>query len=309
MKVTIKEPCDADWNKMKIGMISRHCELCNKSVMDFTKMTREEILLYLFNNNKKSTCARMYGGQIDFHHQELEAIIEGTRRQQGNKAFLVLSFATLALMSCETETGVTPTVIQELGEIELVHPVDSVSEKDSSQVEEKVVPKTDSSEVEKKAKSYTPKRGEVAILTGDVEAFPGLIEVPAHLENHSMGAVIPGEELMGDTLLTEVEQVFSIAEVMPEFPGGTDSLLSYLSSHIQYPKKAQRMGMEGRVYVQFIVEKDGTITEPIVLKGVDESLDKEALRVVKSMPNWIPGKNRGEEVRTKFVIPVKYQLK
>ena len=96
---------------------------------------------------------------------------------------------------------------------------------------------------------------------------------------------------------------------MPEYIGGMDSLMSYLSSNILYPKKAQKAEIEGRVFIRFIVEKDGTITNAELLKGVDESMDNEALRVIKNMPNWFPGKNNGRVVRTKFVIPVRFQLK
>ena len=88
----------------------------------------------------------------------------------------------------------------------------------------------------------------------------------------------------------EEEKIFDVVEQMPDFPGGMSALMNYLSKHIKYPVVAEENGIQGRVIVTFVVEKNGSITDVQVIKSVDPSLDKEAVRVVKSMPNWIPGK-------------------
>ena len=106
----------------------------------------------------------------------------------------------------------------------------------------------------------------------------------------------------------EPEKVFDMVEQMPTFPGGNTELMKYLSEHIKYPVMAQENGTEGRVIVQFVVEKDGTIAEAHVARGVDPYLDKEALRVVQSMPRWIPGKQNGKAVRVKYTVPVMFKL-
>ena len=95
---------------------------------------------------------------------------------------------------------------------------------------------------------------------------------------------------------------------MPQFPGGQSALFDYLSSHIKYPVVAEENGVQGRVIVTFVVERDGSITDTKVAKSVDPSLDREAMRVVRTMPNWIPGKQNGSAVRVKFTVPVTFRL-
>ena len=106
----------------------------------------------------------------------------------------------------------------------------------------------------------------------------------------------------------EESKVFDVVEQMPSFPGGQAALMQWLSSNISYPVIAAENGVQGRVIVQFVVEKDGSITDVQVVKSVDPSLDKEAARVVKAMPKWIPGKQNGAEVRVKYTVPVTFKL-
>lgn len=106
----------------------------------------------------------------------------------------------------------------------------------------------------------------------------------------------------------EQDKVFEVVEQMPTYPGGQDALFEYLSKHIKYPVIAEENGIQGRVIVTFVVEKDGSITDINVVKSVDPSLDKEAKRVIGSMPHWIPGKQNGSSVRVKFTVPVTFRL-
>ena len=107
----------------------------------------------------------------------------------------------------------------------------------------------------------------------------------------------------------EEEVVFVVVESMPEFPGGQQALFKYLSENVKYPVIAQENGIQGRVICQFVVNKDGSIVDvEVVRSGGDPSLDKEAIRVIKSMPNWKPGKQRGKAVRVKYTVPVNFKL-
>ena len=106
----------------------------------------------------------------------------------------------------------------------------------------------------------------------------------------------------------EENKVFDIVEQQPLFPGGPAALIKYLSENTKYPVVAQENGVQGRVTVQFVVEKDGSISDVHVLRGVDPSLDKEAVRVVKSMPRWTPGKQNGITVRVNYRVPVLFRL-
>ena len=103
-------------------------------------------------------------------------------------------------------------------------------------------------------------------------------------------------------------EIFQVVEQMPEFPGGMQALMAYLSKNIKYPSVAQDNGIQGRVFISFVVNKDGSIVDPEVIKSVDAALDKEAMRVVKAMPKWNPGKQRGKPVRVKYTVPVLFRL-
>ena len=106
----------------------------------------------------------------------------------------------------------------------------------------------------------------------------------------------------------EEEEIFMVVEDQPEFPGGTAALLEYLRKNIKYPAICRENNIQGRVLVTFIVNKDGAIVEPEVVKSVNPSLDKEALRVISGMPNWKPGSQRGKPVRVKYTVPVNFRL-
>ena len=107
----------------------------------------------------------------------------------------------------------------------------------------------------------------------------------------------------------EEEVVFVVVETMPEFPGGQQALFKYLSENVKYPVIAQENGIQGRVICQFVVNKDGSIVDvEVVRSGGDAPLDKEAVRVIKSMPKWKPGKQRGKAVRVKYTVPVNFRL-
>ena len=105
------------------------------------------------------------------------------------------------------------------------------------------------------------------------------------------------------------DKVYDIVEVMPQYPGGMPELMQYLAKNIKYPVQAQKKGIEGRVTVRFIVEKDGSISNVTVVRHIHPLLDKEAVRVIKAMPKWSPGMLNGKPVRVKFNIPVAFRLK
>ena len=104
------------------------------------------------------------------------------------------------------------------------------------------------------------------------------------------------------------QQIFQVVEENPEFPGGMKECMKFLSNNIKYPQISQENGVQGRVIVQFVVNADGTIVDPVVVRGVDPYLDKEALRVIKHMPKWKPGKQRGKAVRVRYTQPVLFRL-
>jgi protein TonB len=110
------------------------------------------------------------------------------------------------------------------------------------------------------------------------------------------------------TVEAEGDSVYLAADEMAQYPGGMDALVAFLSKNVQYPTLARRQGDQGSVFVSFVVEKSGTISQINIVKGISDELDQESIRIVKLFPAWIPGKKDGRVVRTRFVLPIKYKL-
>lgn len=107
---------------------------------------------------------------------------------------------------------------------------------------------------------------------------------------------------------TKKEMVYDMPEQMPQFPGGADAMEHFIKANLKYPTAAKEKNIQGKVYVSFIVEKDGSISEVVVRRGVHPLLDDEAVRVIKMMPNWKPGSMRGRKVRVRHTIPITFVL-
>lgn len=129
------------------------------------------------------------------------------------------------------------------------------------------------------------------------------------IETDSLGNIflVQKKEEMPNTL-TGDEQIFFIVEEMPEFPGGEQALRKFIANNIEYPVSAQENGIQGKVYVTFVVDKNGEVANARIARGVDPSLDQEALRVVNSLPKWIPGKQRGQNVNVSYTVPINFAL-
>lgn len=105
------------------------------------------------------------------------------------------------------------------------------------------------------------------------------------------------------------QKVFDIVEQMPEYPGGQAALFEFISKNVKYPDDAVKKKVEGKVFVTFVVDTDGKITDVSLMRKVFPSLDAEAVRVISAMPNWIPGKQKGQVVRVKYTVPIMFRLK
>lgn len=151
------------------------------------------------------------------------------------------------------------------------------------------------------------------IVENDEEIVEEKIETSESTTEAISGPVaqVSGPVATGPVVTEEASdegEIFQVVEQMPEFPGGMQALMAYLSKNIKYPSVAQDNGIQGRVFVSFVVNKDGSIVDPEVIKSVDAALDKEAMRVIKAMPKWNPGKQRGKPVRVKYTVPVLFRL-
>jgi len=292
MKVQIDKPCNEDWNSMKIGLVSRHCDSCEKAVFDFTDKTKEEILTFLIQNQNKSVCGRFKKSQIDFHHEELEVIIEGLKTQKNNKyAFAILSLACLAMASCSDDDIDNNSALGELKADTTINQLIDTTQGLSSFSDTLPTCETEKRKHQKGlALDFESKKH----FDGDV--IEDLITV---------GIVIPPDEMKGS------DEILTLVEVMPEFPGGMDSLFSFLGANIVYPKWEKKNNIQGKVYVNFVIEKDGAVNDIKILRSVEGSknFDAEVIRVMKLMPKWIPGKQKGEVVAVQYNLAIKFSLK
>ena len=156
-----------------------------------------------------------------------------------------------------------------------------------------------------------PQPVEVPKQTTQVEIVQDDVEV----EDIEINADVQQDEVIEEYVAPEVveeevveQEIFKIVEEMPAFPGGEAKLMEYVAKNVKYPQIARETGVQGRVYVNFVVEPDGSVSNVSVLRGIGGGCDEEAIRVVKSMPKWKPGKQRGKAVRVSYMLPVNFKL-
>ncbi len=149
--------------------------------------------------------------------------------------------------------------------------------------------------------------------------LPEIVEVPDEEEIEEeieveLDVEVTEETVVEDIVFEEapeeevVDEIFDIVEDQPEFPGGIGAFYKYVGQNMKYPKQARRMGIEGKVYVQFIVDKDGSVTNVRAVKGIGAGCDEEAERVLKSSPKFKPGKQRGRPVKVRMMMPIIFKL-
>jgi len=154
-----------------------------------------------------------------------------------------------------------------------------------------------------------PPAPEVVEVLNVVENNVEVASVNINTEDDKNKEVVISAPVTSAPITEEEDQVvFQVVEKMPSFPGGDAALFKFLGDNVKYPVIAQENGVQGRVICQFVVNKDGSIVDVEVVRSVDPSLDKEAIRVIKSMPKWSPGQQRGKPVRVKYTLPVNFKL-
>ena len=145
---------------------------------------------------------------------------------------------------------------------------------------------------------------QLEIVQDDVEVDD--IEINAEVEQNEVIEEYVAPEVVEEEVVEQ--EIFKIVEEMPAFPGGEAKLMEYVAKNVKYPQIARETGVQGRVYVNFVVEPDGSVSNVSVLRGIGGGCDEEAVRVVKNMPKWKPGKQRGKAVRVSYMLPVNFKL-
>ena len=174
------------------------------------------------------------------------------------------------------------------------------------EAEEEIMPITRQEEVKPPPPPPPPKVADVLnIVEDDVELDEELDIEDTEMDDETE---IDFSDLAMDEEESEDAPVFFIVEDMPEFPGGEAALRKYIAQSVKYPVIAQENGIQGRVYVSFVVNTKGKVTDVKIARGVDPNLDKEAIRVVNAMPAWKPGKQRGKAVKVSYTVPINFVL-
>jgi protein TonB len=185
--------------------------------------------------------------------------------------------------------------------------VDLEAAEEEVAVEEEIIPITRQEEVKPPPPPPPPAVADILNIVDD--------DVELDLELEIMDTEMNQDAMVDFTVVYEVPEetredgeIFMIVEEMPEFPGGEGELQKYLASSVRYPVIAQENGIQGRVYIQFVINQRGEVTNVTILRGVDPSLDREAVRVVEAMPKWKPGKQRNRPVRVSYTVPINFVL-
>ena len=162
-----------------------------------------------------------------------------------------------------------------------------------------------------KQEEQKPQPVEVPKQTTQLE----IVEDDVEVEDIEINAEVDQAEVIEEYVPVEVEEeevqeqeIFQIVEEMPAYPGGEQKLMEFIAKGIKYPQIARETGIQGRVFVGFVIEPDGSVSNVKVLRGIGGGCDEEAMRVVKSMPKWKPGKQRGKAVRVSYMLPVNFKL-
>jgi protein TonB len=185
---------------------------------------------------------------------------------------------------------------------------DSLGSINAADVEEEIIPITREQEIKPPPPPPPPKVVEVLNIVDDKTVIDDdLMIEDSEADDQTLINVAPVISAKEEEEEEEA-QVFFIVEDMPEFPGGEMALRTYIANAIKYPVIAQENGIQGKVYVTFVVGKDGSVSNASIARGVDPSIDKEALRVINSLPKWKPGKQRGKPVNVSYTVPINFQL-
>lgn len=189
---------------------------------------------------------------------------------------------------------------------EKVTKADSLGQVAASDINEEMIPITRQEEIKPPPPPPPPAAVEILnIVTDDTKINEDLEIMDSEATKETKVEVA---QIVTEEKEAVEEEIFVVVENMPEFPGGEMALRKYINTAIKYPTIAQENGIQGKVFINFVVDRDGSISNAKIFRGVDPSIDKEALRVVMSLPKWKPGMQRGKTVRVSYTVPISFQL-
>lgn len=271
LNITIPKPCHEDWNSMTPDQTGRFCSSCTKSVVDFTNKSTEEIQQYFIENSGAKVCGRFKNEQVN----RLAIPISKSVLEQSmpfHKAFLLILFIVMGstLFSCKNHNDEFVTGEPALVEDDTVQPRATTG----------VIRVRENKNAIHKTDSISVNYRQQPVLVGEVAVEPDTLD-----------KFIPKE-------LYTASQV----EELPRYSKGMDGLYSFIRTNFKISDADKET--KGKIFLSFIVEKDGSLSNIKVVRGINEALNSEAIRVVKASEKWIPGQQNGEKVRVSYTIPI-----
>lgn len=286
-KISIPKPCHENWDQMTPDETGRFCNSCAKSVVDFTNMKAREIQDYFIQNQGQKVCGRFKNEQLDTIIIEIPQNVLFSQAQFHKMFMLALLICMgTTLFSCQSDNG-----RKKIDGVEIV--------KDSVEVKAimglPLPPKTTKCDtISANSHQRESKKGKVEVakagtITGDV-VTSGIVSVEPH---NTTNTPIPKDEILH----------VAAVEIKPNFPGGIAKFYAYFTSNFKISEENKKV--TGRIIVSFVVDTDGNLHDIKILRGINESLDKEALKVLEASPKWIPGEHQGQKVKVAYSLPIK----
>jgi len=289
MKARIHEPCDADWNAMKIVHSGRFCDHCTKNVIDFTRMQREDILQYLMARPYERVCGRVLRSQLDFSDTDYLTVIRKLPQNPAlaNNAFYILAVCSLVLSGCGSPAQKTA---QKAGTEQTVPGIQET-------------PATPDSLCTGEASEVQPP------LSADIGEIPWEHSIAGDISLSRVEEVAPYPDSSRTAVIID-SAIYNYPQQMPEFPGGITAMQQWLKDNLSYPRREKRKRIEGIVYTSFIVDEQGILSDIRIERSVEGApgFDTNVQKALSKMPLWHCGRQNGMPVKTRFYLPVEFML-
>lgn len=303
MKINIPNPCHEDWAKMTPNEQGRFCGNCQKTVVDFTNFSPEDIQHYFTKYYGQKVCGHFKNEQLALINIQIpSAIIYQIPASRRFALALLIAFGT-TLFSCTDNNGNHVAISK-------IEVIDSLSgnNQDALESSNSIKPRKI-----KEIKLFEPRK-----QTGDKIITPNKNEnkLKPQINNNVLQGTVRGmtsahyeeevEYTTGIVVQTiDSNTIFTNPDIMPEFIGGESELYHFIKTNLQVPESAKENNISGKVIVQFIVEKDGSVSNIEILRKLGFGCYEEVVRIINSMPKWKPGKMNDEPVRMKMILPIK----
>ena len=302
MKITIPNPCHENWGAMTKTEQGRFCGSCQKTVVDFTTFTNQDIQNYFTKNYGQKICGNFKNEQLAHIHIQIPNTVFSYIPASRKFALALFIVFRTTLFSCTDNNGKNATI----GKIEVV---DSLT-KNIAETLESSKPIEQELLGEAEYPKHRKLKGSTVIIKHAKQISKGKTKTDKNeligyninrLEGSVRGITFVNYEVDSNEILIDAEE-------RPKFIEGEEALKAFINKNIIYPPYAKENRIEGRVVVRFVIERDSTISNIEILQKLGFGCDEEVIRLVKTMPNWIPGKSNGKPVRVYYTLPIVFKL-